>query len=206
MINAFNSGEDIHTITASQVFNLPVEMVTKQMRSSAKAVNFGIVYGIGAFSLAKDIGVTRKQAQEYIDNYLNTYSGVREYMQRVIELARDRGYSETLFKRRRYLPELNASNFMVRSGGERIARNMPIQGTAADIIKIAMIRVDKRITEKKLDARLILQVHDELIVEVGEKDAEKALKLVCEEMENACKMKVKLRADGNIGKTWYDAH
>lgn len=206
MINAFNSGEDIHTITASQVFNLPVEMVTKQMRSSAKAVNFGIVYGIGAFSLAKDIGVTRKQAQEYIDNYLNTYSGVREYMQRVIDLARDRGYSETLFKRRRYLPELNASNFMVRSGGERIARNMPIQGTAADIIKIAMIRVDKRITEEKLDARLILQVHDELIVEVGEKDAEKALKLVCEEMENACKMKVKLRADGNIGKTWYDAH
>lgn len=150
MINAFNSGEDIHTITASQVFNLPVEMVTKQMRSSAKAVNFGIVYGIGAFSLAKDIGVTRKQAQEYIDNYLNTYSGVREYMQRVIELARDRGYSETLFKRRRYLPELNASNFMVRSGGERIARNMPIQGTAADIIKIAMIRVDKRITEENL--------------------------------------------------------
>ncbi|WP_177917488.1 DNA polymerase I [uncultured Eubacterium sp.] len=206
MINAFNSGADIHTITASQVFNLPVEMVTKQMRSSAKAVNFGIVYGIGAFSLAKDIGVTRKQAQEYIDNYLNTYNGVREYMSNVIELARDRGYSETLFKRRRYLPELNASNFMVRSGGERIARNMPIQGTAADIIKIAMIRVDKRITEEKLDARLILQVHDELIVEVSEKDADRALKLVCEEMENACSMKVRLKADGNIGKTWYDAH
>lgn len=206
MINAFNSGADIHTITASQVFNLPVEMVTKQMRSSAKAVNFGIVYGIGAFSLAKDIGVTRKQAQEYIDNYLNTYNGVREYMSNVIELARDRGYSETLFKRRRYLPELNASNFMVRSGGERIARNMPIQGTAADIIKIAMIKVDKRITEEKLDARLILQVHDELIVEVSEKDADRALKLVCEEMENACSMKVRLKADGNIGKTWYDAH
>lgn len=206
MINAFNSGADIHTITASQVFNLPVEMVTKQMRSSAKAVNFGIVYGIGAFSLAKDIGVTRKQAQEYIDNYLNTYNGVREYMSNVIELARDRGYSETLFKRRRYLPELNASNFMVRSGGERIARNMPIQGTAADIIKIAMIRVDKKITEEKLDARLILQVHDELIVEVSEKDADRALKLVCEEMENACSMKVRLKADGNIGKTWYDAH
>lgn len=206
MINAFNSGEDIHTITASQVFNLPVDMVTKQMRSSAKAVNFGIVYGIGAFSLAKDIGVTRKQAQEYIDNYLDTYSGVREYMNKVIELARDKGYSETLFKRRRYLPELNASNFMVRSGGERIARNMPIQGTAADIIKIAMIRVDKRIDEEKLDARLILQVHDELIVEVSEKDADRALHLVTEEMESACKMKVKLRADGNIGKTWYDAH
>lgn len=206
MINAFNSGVDIHTSTAAQVFNMPVEMVTKQMRSSAKAVNFGIVYGIGAFSLAKDIGVSRKQAQEYIDNYLNTYSGVREYMNKVIELARERGYSETLFNRRRYLPELNATNFMVRSGGERIARNMPIQGTAADIIKIAMIKVDKRITDENLDARLILQVHDELIVETSEKDANKVLKLVTQEMENACKMKVKLRADGNIGKTWYDAH
>lgn len=206
MINAFNSEVDIHTSTAAQVFNMPVEMVTKQMRSSAKAVNFGIVYGIGAFSLAKDIGVTRKQAQEYIDNYLNTYSGVREYMSKIIDLARDKGYSSTLFNRRRYLPELNATNFMARSAAERIARNMPVQGTAADIIKIAMIKVDKRITEEKLDARLILQVHDELIVESSEKDAERVLELVTKEMESACKMKVKLRADGNIGKTWYDAH
>lgn len=206
MINAFNSDVDIHTVTASQVFNMPVEMVTKQMRSSAKAVNFGIVYGIGAFSLAKDIGVTRKQAQEYIDNYLNTYNGVREYMNKVIELAKEKGYSETLFNRRRYLSELNSSNFMVRSGGERIARNMPIQGTAADIIKIAMIKVDKKISEENLDARLILQVHDELIVETSEKDADRVLELVTQEMESACKMKVKLRADGNIGKTWYDAH
>lgn len=206
MINAFNSGADIHTSTAAQVFNMPEEFVTKQMRSSAKAVNFGIVYGIGAFSLAKDIGVSRKEAQEYIDNYLATYSGVRKYMTHVIELAREKGYSETLFNRRRYLPELNASNHMVKAAGERIARNMPIQGTAADIIKIAMIKVDKRLTDEKVNARLILQVHDELIVETSKEDSEKVLKIVTEEMENVCQMKVKLRADGAIGKDWYTAH
>ena len=206
MINAFNSGEDIHTATAAQVFNMPKEFVTKQMRSSAKAVNFGIVYGIGAFSLAKDIGVTRKQAQEYIDSYLATYSGVKDYMQRVIELAKDKGYSETLFNRRRYLSELNSSNHMVKAAGERIARNMPIQGTAADIIKIAMIKVDERLSRENVDARLILQVHDELIVESSESDSQRVLEILTEEMENACKMKVKLRADGCIGKTWYDAH
>ena len=206
MINAFNSGEDIHTATAAQVFNMPKEFVTKQMRSSAKAVNFGIVYGIGAFSLAKDIGVTRKQAQEYIDSYLATYSGVKDYMQRVIELAKDKGYSETLFNRRRYLPELNSSNHMVKAAGERIARNMPIQGTAADIIKIAMVKVDERLSRENVDAKLILQVHDELIVESSESDSQRVLEILTEEMENACKMKVKLRADGCIGKTWYDAH
>lgn len=206
MINAFNSGEDIHTATAAQVFNMPKEFVTKQMRSSAKAVNFGIVYGIGAFSLAKDIGVTRKQAQEYIDSYLETYSGVKDYMQRVIELAKDKGYSETLFNRRRYLPELNSSNHNIKAAGERIARNMPIQGTAADIIKIAMIKVDERLSRENVDAKLILQVHDELIVESSESDSQRVLEILTEEMENACKMKVKLRADGCIGKTWYDAH
>ena len=206
MINAFNNGDDIHTITASQVFGLPVEMITKQLRSRAKAVNFGIVYGIGAFSLAKDIGVTRREAQEYIDNYLATYSGVDRYMTHMIELAKERGYSETLFNRRRYLPELASSNHMLRSFGERVARNMPIQGTAADIIKIAMIKVDKRLTDEGMQSKLILQVHDELIVEAPENEAEKALAIVTEEMENACKMKVKLRADGSVGKTWYDAH
>jgi DNA polymerase-1 len=206
MINAFNNGDDIHTITASQVFNLPVEMVTKQMRSRAKAVNFGIVYGIGAFSLAKDIGVTRKEAQEYIDNYLATYSGVAKYMDHMIELAKERGYSETLFNRRRYLPELASSNHMLKSFGERVARNMPIQGTAADIIKIAMVKVDERLAKEKMEAKLILQVHDELIVEAPENEAEKALEIVTEEMENACKMKVNLRADGAIGKDWYSAH
>ncbi|MBQ7740427.1 MAG: DNA polymerase I [Eubacterium sp.] len=206
MINAFNSGEDIHTITASQVFNVPPEFVTKQLRSRAKAVNFGIVYGIGAFSLAKDIGVSNKEAREYIESYLKHYSGVDKYMSKMIDLAKERGYSETLFNRRRYLPELSSNNHMLRSFGERVARNMPIQGTAADIIKIAMVKVDKRLTDENMKSKLILQVHDELIVEAPENEAEKALKIVTEEMENACKMKVLLRADGAIGKTWYDAH
>ncbi|MBR1532412.1 MAG: DNA polymerase I [Eubacterium sp.] len=206
MINAFNNGDDIHTITASQVFGMPVELITKELRSRAKAVNFGIVYGIGAFSLAKDIGVTRKEAQEYINNYLATYSGVDRYMSKMIDLAKDRGYSETLFNRRRYLPELASSNHMLRAFGERVARNMPIQGTAADIIKIAMIKVDKRLADEGMQSKLILQVHDELIVEAPENEAEKALQIVTEEMESACKMKVKLRADGAIGKTWYSAH
>lgn len=206
MINAFNRGDDIHTITASQVFDMPVEMVTPQMRSRAKAVNFGIVYGIGAFSLAKDIGVTNKEAKQYIDNYLATYSGVDAYMHRMIEIAKDKGYSETLFHRKRYLPELASSNHMLRAFGERVARNMPIQGTAADIIKIAMVKVDARLKAENMKSHLILQVHDELIVEAPDDEAEKALEIVTEEMENACKMKVLLRADGKIGNTWYDAH
>lgn len=206
MINAFNSGVDIHTTTASQVFGLPVDMITKELRSRAKAVNFGIVYGIGAFSLAKDIGVSRKEAQEYINNYLATFSGVDKYMNHMIELAKERGYSETLFNRRRYLPELSSSNHMLRAFGERVARNMPIQGTAADIIKIAMVKVDKRLTDENMKSRLILQVHDELIVEAPEDEAQKALEIVTQEMENACKMKVCPRADGKIGKTWFDAH
>lgn len=206
MINAFNSGVDIHTTTASQVFGVPVDMITKELRSRAKAVNFGIVYGIGAFSLAKDIGVSRKEAQEYINNYLATFSGVDKYMNHMIELAKERGYSETLFNRRRYLPELSSSNHMLRAFGERVARNMPIQGTAADIIKIAMVKVDKRLTDENMKSRLILQVHDELIVEAPEDEAQKALEIVTQEMENACKMKVCLRADGKIGKTWFDAH
>ncbi len=206
MINAFNNGEDIHSITASQVFGMPLEFVTKEMRSRAKAVNFGIVYGIGAFSLAKDIGVSRKEAQEYINNYLAHYSGVKGYMTHMIELAKEKGYSETLFNRRRYLPELNSSNHMLRAFGERVARNMPIQGTAADIIKIAMVKVDKRLTDENMKARLILQVHDELIVEAPESEAKRALEIVTEEMESACKMKVLLRADGAIGRTWFEAH
>lgn len=206
MINAFNSGEDIHKTTASQVFGLPPEMITPSLRSRAKAVNFGIVYGIGAFSLAKDIGVTNKEAKAYIDGYLANFSGVADYMNRMIETAKDKGYSETLFNRRRYLPELASSNRMLRAFGERVARNMPIQGTAADIIKIAMVKVDKRLEAENMKARLILQVHDELIVEAPENEAEKALAIVTEEMENACHMKVKLLADGKIAKTWFDAH
>lgn len=206
MIDAFNSGADIHTITASQVFNMPVEMVTAGMRSRAKAVNFGIVYGIGAFSLAKDIGVTNKEAKQYIDSYLSTYSGVDAYMKRMIDSAKENGYSETLFHRKRYLPELASGNHMMRAFGERVARNMPIQGTAADIIKIAMVKVDRRLEKENMKSRLILQVHDELIIEAPDDEAQKALRIVTEEMENACKMKVKLKAEGAIGDTWYDAH
>ena len=205
MIKAFNDEVDIHTVTASQVFNMPMELVTPLMRSRAKAVNFGIVYGIGAFSLAKDIGVTRKEADDYINGYLRHYAGVDKYMETVVKEAKEKGYVTTLWGRRRYLPELHSSNGMLRAFGERVARNMPIQGTAADIIKIAMVRVYNRLKAENTEAKLVLQVHDELIVEAPENEIEKASKILCEEMENACKMKVRLRADVNTGKTWYDA-
>ena len=205
MLSAFNEGDDIHTITASQVFNMPIEAVTPLMRTRAKAVNFGIVYGIGAFSLAKDIGVTRAEADRYIKGYLHKFSGVDSYMQKVIADAKQNGYVSTLFGRRRYLPELTASNAMLRNFGERVARNMPIQGTAADIIKIAMIKVYERMKKENLKAQLIMQVHDELIVEAPENEAEEVCRIVREEMENATKMNVKLTADVHSGKSWYDA-
>lgn len=205
MIDAFNNGDDIHAITASQVFKMPLQMVTPLMRSRAKAVNFGIVYGIGAFSLAKDIGVSRAEADRYIKDYLHHYSGVDQYMNEVVEEAKKNGYVKTLFGRRRYLPELSSSNGMLRAFGERVARNMPIQGTAADIIKIAMIRVYTRLKEENLNARLILQIHDELIVEAPENEKTKAELIVKEEMENACKMKVLLKSDAHSGESWYDA-
>lgn len=205
MINAFNSGVDIHSVTASQVFGVPLDMVTPFMRSSAKAVNFGIVYGIGAHSLSKDLGVTYREAKMYIDQYLAHYSGIARFMDSMIEQAKKKGYAETLFARRRPLPELKSSNAAMRSFGERVARNMPIQGTAADIIKIAMIRVYNRLKKEKMRARLILQVHDELIVEAPEQESEKAASLLKEEMESAVSMSVKLTADVHIGQTWYDA-
>ena len=205
MIEAFKNNDDIHAITASQVFNMPLDMVTPLMRSRAKAVNFGIVYGIGAFSLGKDIGVSMREASQYIKSYLAHYSGVDEYMHRVVERAKLDGYVETMFGRRRYLPELSTGKAMMRAFGERVARNMPIQGTAADIIKIAMVRVDERLKSENMRSRLILQVHDELIVEAPEDEAEKAAKILQEEMENAVTLSVPLTADAAIGKTWYDA-
>ena len=205
MINAFLSGTDIHTLTASQVFNMPIDMVTSQMRSSAKAVNFGIVYGIGAYSLAKDIGVSNKEAAAYIKGYLATYPEVDSYMHRVVEAAKEQGFAETVFGRRRLLPELKSTNGMMRAFGERVARNMPIQGTAADIIKIAMIRVFERLKKELPEANLIMQVHDELIVEAPEESAAKAAAILKEEMENAVQLKVPMTVDANIGKTWYDA-
>lgn len=205
MIQAFRDNADIHRITAAQVFHMPEQMVTPIMRSRAKAVNFGIVYGIGAFSLSKDIGVTRKEADDYIKAYLSHYEGVRSYMAHEVELAKERGYAETLFGRRRYLPELTSSNFNLRSFGERVAMNMPIQGTAADIIKIAMIRVANRLRSEHLQAQLILQVHDELIVEAPQEEAERAAKLLTEEMQNAVSLSVPMLAEAKTGKTWYDA-
>ncbi len=205
MIKAFNDGTDIHTVTASQVFNMPVEMVTPLMRSRAKAVNFGIVYGIGAFSLAKDIGVTRAEADSYIKGYLANFGGVAKYMNDIVEKAKKDGYVETMFNRRRYLPELSSSNRMLRAFGERVALNMPIQGTAADIIKIAMVRVYNRLKEQCLKSKLIMQVHDELIIEAPLDEADEAAKILKEEMENAVNMRVKLEADVGRGKTWYDA-
>lgn len=205
MIDAFKHDLDIHTITASQVFGIPEGMVTPLMRSRAKAVNFGIVYGISAFSLAKDIGVLRKDAQTYIDNYLSHYAGVREYMRETIEAAKRDKFVETIFGRKRYLPEIASTNFNLRSFGERVARNMPIQGSAADIIKIAMINVSRKLKERKLTAKLILQVHDELIVEAPEGEALEVAALLKAEMEGAATLKVPLVAEANIGKTWYDA-
>lgn len=205
MIEAFNTGTDIHTVTASQVFGLPVDMVTPELRSRAKAVNFGIVYGIGAFSLSKDIGVTRAEADRYIKNYLATYPSVAEYMEKTIEDAKQNGYVTTLYGRRRRLPELSSSNGNLRAFGERAARNAPIQGTAADIIKLAMIRVFEKLKTDIPTAKLILQVHDELIVECDERDAERVCRLLETEMENAAHLAVNLTADSHSGKNWLEA-
>ncbi len=206
MIEAFRAGKDIHAATASQVFHVPLEEVTPQMRSSCKAVNFGIVYGISDFSLAQDIGVSRKEAGEYIEKYLHTYSGVKQYMEEAKVRAREAGYAETLLGRRRYLPELQSKNHNIRSFGERVAMNAPIQGTAADIIKIAMVRVWNRLRAENRRARLILQVHDELIVETPEEEREAVLSLLREEMEGALEMDAPLIAEARAGYDWYTAH
>lgn len=204
MKEAFKSGVDIHTRTAATVFGVPEGEVTSQMRSRAKAVNFGIVYGIGAFSLAGDIGTTRKEAQDYIDGYLENFRSVDEYMKRTKEEAKTKGYITTVLGRRRYIPELASSNHNLRAFGERVAMNAPIQGSAADIIKIAMVNVYKRLKEEKLKAKLVLQVHDELIVESPKSEAERASAILKEEMENAYGLSVPLDVDMNTGKTWYD--
>ncbi len=205
MIDAFENDEDIHTVTAAQVFGVPVEEVTSAMRSSAKAVNFGIVYGIGEYSLSQDIHVSVKEAKSYIDNYLEKYSGVRAYMENIKAEAKKNGYVKTLMNRIRYIPELKSSNFNIRSFGERVALNTPIQGTAADIIKLAMVRVWERLKKEKMETRLILQVHDELILESPISEKEKAASILKEEMENAIKLRVPLKVDLSTGNSWYDA-
>ncbi len=205
MKNAFLNNEDIHTVTASQVLGKAPEDVTKEERSSAKAVNFGIVYGMGEFSLAQDLKISVKEAKQYIESYLEKYSGVKEYMAGIKETAKRDGYVKTLLNRIRYIPELSSSNFMTRSFGERVALNTPIQGTAADIIKLAMVRIFARLREEGLKSKLILQVHDELIIEAPMDEVEKAKKILVTEMENAIKLSIPLKACVSEGKSWYDA-
>ena len=205
MQQAFLSGEDFHTVTAARVFHVPQDQVTHQMRSRAKAVNFGIVYGISAFSLSQDIGVTVQEAKEYMDRYFATYTGVKQYMTDVVDKAREQGYVETLWHRRRALPELKSSNFNMRSFGERVALNMPIQGTAADIIKLAMVRVHSRLAREGLAARLIMQVHDELIVECPEEEAPRVEALLQQEMQGVAELSVPLLAEAHTGRNWLAA-
>ncbi|MGN0665559.1 MAG: DNA polymerase I [Huintestinicola sp.] len=206
MQQAFIGGSDIHTSTAAQVFGMPEDMVTSEMRRAAKAVNFGIVYGIGAFSLSKDIDVSVAQADRYIKSYLANYPKVSEFMEKAASDAKEKGYAETMFGRRRYIPELKATNKNIQAFGRRAAMNAPVQGAAADIIKIAMVKVFRRLKEENLDARLILQVHDELIIEAEEKDAARAAEVLGEEMRNAVKMDVPLTADVCIGGSWFECH
>ena len=205
MINAFREGKDIHTSTAAKVFRVAEDKVTSEQRKQAKAVNFGIIYGISDYSLGQDIGMTKKQAGEYIKNYLDTYPDIRDYLERVKAQAKADGYVTTMFGRRRYIPELKSSKKTLVAFGERVAMNTPIQGSAADIIKIAMIKAERALDEAKLDARIIMQVHDELIVECSEKDAPRAQAMLKECMETAVRLDVPLIADAGSGKTWYDA-
>lgn len=204
MREAFLNEEDIHKQVASKVFNVPLEEVTKEQRTAAKAVNFGIVYGISGFGLAEQLGISRKKAEQYIEQYLEKYKGVKEFMDRIVEKAKDQGYVETLFHRRRYIPELSSNNYMVRQFGARAAMNTPIQGTAADIMKIAMVEVNKKLEEEKLNAKLILQIHDELLIECKIEEKEEVKKILKESMENAVKLSIPLEVEVSEADNWYD--
>lgn len=206
LINAYNSDEDIHKITASKVFNTPLDEVTPLQRRNAKAVNFGIVYGISSFGLGQDLNITRKEAQEYIKSYFKTYPQIKNFLDELVEQAKTRGYAITMYNRRRPVPELSSTNFMQRQFGERVAMNSPIQGSAADIIKIAMINVNKRLKSENLKSRLLLQIHDELLIETHESEVDKVRKILINEMKNASHLKVSLEVDANTGNDWYEAH
>ena len=205
MCKAFREDADIHTICASQIFNVPIENVSKQLRSRAKAVNFGIVYGISEFGLAEQTGINRKEAKQYIDEYLSKYSGIKNYMEDVVEEAKKHGYVDTKFGRRRYIPELSSNNYMVRKFGDRAAMNTPIQGTAADIMKIAMINVYRRLKEENMKSKIVLQIHDELLIEAYDDEKEKVSKILKDEMENACILSIPLKVEVESGKNWYQA-
>ena len=206
MIDAFNNEQDIHAITASQVFDVPLEEVTKQMRSEAKAVNFGIVYGISDFGLGANIGISRKKAKVYIEKYFEKYPGIKQFMTDTVESCKEKGYVETLWGRRRYVPEIKSNNFNVRQFGERVAMNAPIQGTAADVIKIAMINIQKSLEKNNMKSKLILQVHDELVIEAPDEELEKAKEILVNEMENVIKLSIPLKVEAEVGKDWYEAH
>lgn len=206
LIESYNMGMDIHSATASKVFNVPIDQVTKQQRSNAKAVNFGIIYGMSAFGLSQDLSISRKEATEYINQYFETYPKVKYYLDNVVDFAKKNGYVKTLFGRKRPIPELKSSNFMQKSFGERIAMNSPIQGTAADIMKIAMINVDKRLQNENLKSRIVLQVHDELLIEAYKDEADKVSQILSEEMSNAANLSVHLDVDVNVGNNWLEAH
>ncbi len=204
-MEAYNEGKDIHAVTASQVFGVPLDKVTQKMRSEAKAVNFGIIYGISDFGLARNLNISVKTAREYIDNYFKTYSAVKEYMQSNVDFAKKNGYVATLTERKRYIREINSSNYNLRQFGERAAMNMPLQGSSADIIKIAMINVAAALERENLNAKLILQVHDELVLDCPEEEADRAAEILKFEMENAVKLNVPLKVDVHTGKNWYEA-
>ena len=205
LIQAYKEQSDIHRITASQVFHIPFDEVTPQQRRNAKAVNFGIVYGISSFGLSQDLSITRKEAAKYIDDYFATYPGIKTFLDHAVTHAKEKGYVVTLFGRRRPVPELSSSNFMQRSFGERVAMNSPIQGAAADIIKIAMIRVNQRLKDQKMKSRLVLQVHDELLIEAYEPELDEVQNILKEEMEHAAELKVPLEIDMHTGDNWYEA-
>ena len=204
LIETFHQNIDIHTRTAAQIFHVPLDQVDSELRRRAKAVNFGIIYGISDFGLSRDTGVSRKEARRYIDNYLDSYPGVKKYMEDIVKFGQQHGYVETYLKRRRYLPDLNAKNKMQQAFARRMALNTPIQGTSADIIKLAMIKVFNQLKERELQAKLLLQVHDELVLEVPLAKVEEVAELLKDCMENACVLKVPLEVSLSIGRNWYD--
>jgi DNA polymerase-1 len=205
LIAAYKGAEDIHRMTASQVFHVPFDEVTDEMRRNAKAVNFGIIYGISSFGLSQGLSISTREASEYINNYFATYPKIKEFLDGLVSAAREKGYAVSLFGRRRPVPELSSGNFMQRSFGERVAMNSPIQGTAADIMKIAMNHVYNRLKKENLKSRLILQIHDELLIEAPEEEAEQAAAILTEEMRKAADLKVSLETDCHIGTDWYEA-
>ena len=206
LIEAYKDSKDIHTATASLVFGVPIDEVTKTQRSNAKAVNFGIVYGISSFGLSQDLSISKKEAEKYINNYFESYPGIKAYLDNSVKSAKEKGYSVTLFGRRRPIPEINVSNFMQRQFGERVAMNAPIQGTAADIIKIAMIGVARTLKEKNLESRIVLQIHDELLIEAKKEEVEIVTEILKTEMSSAAELHVPLEVEVEIGNNWDEAH